>query len=137
MFIVPGSMRPIINLWELNKFIHWVAFEDGRDLSGAGGGLDGQDRPQGCLFCRPHRSTSPPFLRFHDLPVQLPPIQAVLCAGPKFSQIYVAAWLRQLGCWMTNYIKNNLLMANTKEEAKLMGELAVTLLEQLGFQSPY
>ena len=24
MFIVPGSMRPIINLWELNKFIHWV-----------------------------------------------------------------------------------------------------------------
>ena len=43
MFIVPGSMRPIINLWELNKFIHWVAFENGRDLSGTGGELDGQD----------------------------------------------------------------------------------------------
>ena len=81
------------------------AFEDGRDLSSAGGGLDGQDRPQACLFCRPYRSTSLPFLYFHDLPVQLPPIQAVLCAGPKFSQRYVAAWLRQLGCWMINYTR--------------------------------
>ena len=34
---------------------------------------------------------------------------------------------------MINYINNNLLMANTKEEAKLMGKLAVTLPEQLGF----
>ena len=38
---------------------------------------------------------------------------------------------------MINYINNNLLMANTKEEAKLMGELVVTLPEQLGFTVNY
>lgn len=34
---------------------------------------------------------------------------------------------------MINYIDDNLLMANTTEEAKLMGELTMTLLDQLGF----
>ena len=45
----------------------------------------------------------------------------------------VIAWLRQLGCRITTYIDDNLIMASTKEEANNLAEIAVTLLESLGF----
>ena len=34
---------------------------------------------------------------------------------------------------MINYIDDNLLIASSEEEARLMGELTVTLMERLGF----
>ena len=45
----------------------------------------------------------------------------------------VIAWLRQLGCRIITYIDDNLIMASTKEEANNLAEIAVTLLESLGF----
>ena len=83
-----------------------------------------------------------PFLRFQHRAVtyQFNCLRFGLSSAPQiFTKISrpVAAWLRQLGCRMINYIDDNLLMANTREETKLMGELAVTLLERLGFTVNY
>ena len=83
-----------------------------------------------------------PFLHFQHRAVtyQFKCLPFGLSSAPRiFTKISrpVAAWLRQLGYRMINYINDNLLMVNTREEAKLMGELAVTLLECLGFTVNY
>ena len=45
----------------------------------------------------------------------------------------VTVWLRQMGCRMISYIDYNLILAASRQEAKLWGKLAVALLEGLGF----
>ena len=49
----------------------------------------------------------------------------------------VIAWLRQLGCRIIMYIDDNLLMATSKEEARLEADLATKILEALGFVINY
>ena len=47
------------------------------------------------------------------------------------------AWLRQLGCQMISYINNNLILASSEYRAKLWSEMAIALLEELGFMVNY
>ena len=63
------------------------AFEDGRDLSGAGGGLDGQDRPQACLFCRPIDLPHCPFYAFMTYQFNCLPFRLSSVLGPNFTKI--------------------------------------------------
>ena len=49
----------------------------------------------------------------------------------------VMAWLRQLGCQMISYINNNLILASSEYRAKLWSEMAIALLEELGFMVNY
>ena len=49
----------------------------------------------------------------------------------------VTAWVRQLGCRIISYIDDNLILAASKQEAKLWGELAVAHLGGLGFLVNY
>ena len=77
--------------------------QDGRNPSGerstAGGRLDGQDRPQGCLFLHPHRSSPLPILTLStqssDLPIQLPPIRTVLCTSNLHKDIQASGSLAE------------------------------------------
>ena len=145
MFVVPkkdGGTRPIIDLRELNKFIHWEHFKmEGihliKDLLQEGDWIIKIDL-RDAYFALPIHQSHRQFLRFQHRgrTYQFNCLPFGLSSAPRvFTKISrpVTAWLRQLGCRMINYIDNNLLMANTREEAKLMGELAVTLLDRLRF----
>ena len=113
MFVVPkkdGSVRPIINLREQNKFIHWGNFRmEGihlvKDLLQEGNWMVKinlkDDHP---FICFQHRAVT---YQFNCLPFGLS-FAPQVCT--KISRP-VAAWLRQLGCRIIN---NNLLIANTK-----------------------
>ena len=149
MFVIPkkgGGLRPIIDLRDLNKFIHWEHFKmEGihliKDLLQQGDWLVKIDLKD-AYFAVPIKHSDHPLLRFQKAAVtyQFNCLPFGLSSAPRiFTKITrpITAWLRQLGCRMISYINDNLLMASSKQEALLMGQLAVTLLERLGFTINY
>ena len=134
-----GGLRPIIDLRDLNKSIHWEHFKmEGihliKDLL--------QQGLKGAYFALPIKHSDGPLLRFQKAAVtyQFNCLPFALSSAPRiFTKITrpITAWLHQLGCRMISYIDNNLLIASSKQEALLMGQLAVTLLERLNFTIKY
>ena len=145
MFLVPkkdGSHRPIIDLRELNKFIKGEHFKmEGihlvKDLLQQGDWLVKLDLKD-AYFAVPIHQEHCQYLQvqWKGVTYQFNCLPFGLSSAPRvFTKIMrpVIAWLRQLGCRIITYIDDNLIMASTKEEAANLAELAVALLEALGF----
>jgi hypothetical protein len=149
MFLVPkkkGSQRPIIDLRELKKFVHWEHFKmEGihlvKDLLQEGDWLIKIDLKD-AYFAIPIDQTHRPLLSFQwkGNTYQFNCLPFGLSLAPRiFTKILrpVIAWLRQLGCRLISYIDDNLLIAPSKQEATLMSQLATQLFEALEFSVNY
>ena len=145
MFLIPkkdGTMRPIIDLRELNKFVHSEHFKmEGihliQMLLQEGDWmvkLDLKDAYYAILIDHSHRKYLA--FQFQGVTYQFDCLPFGLTSAPRvFTKIMkpAIAWLRQLGCRMISYIDDNLILASSELEAKLWGELATALFEGLGF----
>ena len=149
MFLVPkkdGSYRPITDLRELNRFIQWEHFKmEGihllKDLLQRGDGMVKLDLKD-AYFAVPIHQEHRKFLRvrWKGKTYQFNCLPFGLSSAPRvFTKIMrpVIAWLRQIGCRMITYIDDNLIMAPTQVEAACLAEIAISLLEALGFVVNY
>ena len=110
----------MIKLVPTQPVYHLGTLQDGKHppswAPDPGGGLDGKNRPQGCILFGSNSqgpSEMAPFsLARPELPVLLPSIQPVL-SSLLFTKITrpIVAWLRQLGVKLIVYIDNFLLLA--------------------------
>lgn len=149
IFLVPkkgGAWRPIIDLRNLNRFIAREHFKmEGihliKDLLQEGNWMIKIDLKD-AYFAVPINQAHQRFLQFQfqGVTYQFNCLPFGLSSAPRiFTKIMkpVIAWLRQLGCRLISYIDDNLIMASSRQEAKLLGQLAVALLEGLGFTVNY
>ena len=143
IFLVPkkdGGHRPIINLKSLNNFVPHHHFKmEGiymlKDLLKAGG-LHGQDRPEGRLFCGANKRTGQEIsevqmqtYQFNCLPFGLS------CAPWVFTKITkaVATVLREMSVRLVIYIDDILIMAQSETMLRDHVKGIIYLLENLGF----
>ena len=140
------TMRPIIDLRELNKFIHWEHFKmEGihliQMLLQEGNWMMKLDLKD-AYFAVPIHHTHRRYLmfQFRGITYQFECLPFGLTSAPRvFTKIMspITAWLTQLGCRMISYVDNNLILATSRQEAKMWGKLSIALLEGLGFTVNY
>ena len=145
LFLVPkkgGSMRPVIDLSSLNKFIvneHFQMenFSCLKSLLLPGDFMTNIDLKDAYLSVPVHES-SRKFLRFiwKGTCYQFKALPFGLCSAPRiFTKVLkpVAAFLRRKAIRVLIYLDDFLLLAATVEEAVKNTQLVVTLLQSLGF----
>lgn len=145
LFLVPkkgGSMRPVIDLSSLNKFIVNEHFQMEnlsclKTLLLPGDFMTNIDLKDAYLSVPVHES-SRKFLRFvwKGTCYQFKALPFGLCSAPRiFTKILkpVAAFLRRKSIRILIYLDDFLLLAATMEEAVENTQLVVTLLHSLGF----
>ena len=145
LFLVPkkgGSMRPVIDLSSLNKFIVNEHFQMEnlsclKTLLSPGDFMTNIDLKDAYLSVPVHES-SRKFLRFiwKGTCYQFKALPFGLCSAPRiFTKVLkpVAAFLRRKAIRVLIYLDDFLLLAATVEEAVKNTQLVVTLLQSLGF----
>ena len=145
LFLVPkkgGSMRPVIDLSSLNKFIVSEHFQMEnlsclKTLLLPGDFMTNIDLKDAYLSVPVHES-SRKFLRFiwKGTCYQFKALPFGLCSAPRiFTKVLkpVAAFLRRKAIRVLIYLDDFLLWAATVEEAVKNTQLVVTLLQSLGF----
>ena len=149
LFLVPkkeGTYRPVIDLRELNRFIQKEHFKmEGihlmKDLLQEGDWMVKLDLKD-AYFAIPIHHEHQKYLafRWQGNTYQFKCLPFGLSSAPRvFTKMMrpAIAWLRQLGCKTITYLDDNLLMAPTKEEARIQIKLMISLLEPLGFVINY
>jgi len=145
IFLVPkkdGSQRPVINLRQLNYFVIWEHFKMEsihlvENLIQEGDWMIKMDLKD-AYFSIPIHQEHRQWLRF-QWKEQIYEFQCLpfgLSSAPRvFTKVTrpIVAWLRQLGVRMVAYIDDFLLLAQSREEAHLQGQLMVTMFKALGF----
>ena len=145
LFLVPkkrGSMRPVIDLSALNQFIENPHFQSGTSLKHKNStktrSFHDQTRSKGCISVSGSSSRLPKVsslrLEKSDLSIQGSPLRSE--HSPRvFTRLLkpVAAFLRKRGARIVIYLDDILIIGSKIEETPRFTEMAMSLLESLGF----